>query len=92
MTVRNAGLMYGHNCSTSGIYQDLNTTGNCATITIKQVTSEILASDRVSKYKIHIPKTPPGGSVMAFLTFTQPVTNQSVQITNSVSEIKMQIF
>ena len=83
--MRNAGLMYGHNCSTNGIYQDLNTTGTCATVTIKQVTSEIQASDRVSMYKIHIPKNPPGGSVVSFLTFTQPVTIQSVQITNSVS-------
>ena len=89
--MRNAGLMYGHNCSTNGIYQDLNTTGNCSTVTIKQVSSEIQGSDRVSMYKIYIPKTPPGGSVVTFLTFTQPVTNQSVQLTISVSEIEMHI-
>ena len=83
--VRNSGLSYGHNCSTNGVYEDLASSGSCDTVTIKQVSSEVQGADRVSTYKIHISKIPPGGSVVSYLTFTQPVTNQSVHITNSVS-------
>ena len=83
--VHNSGLMFGHNCSTNGVYEDLASSGTCDTVTLKQVGSEVQGADRVSAYKIHIHKSPPGGSAVTFLTFTQPVTLQSVQIRNSVS-------
>ena len=86
MYVRNSGLMYGHNCSTNGVYEDLASSGTCDTVTIKQVASEVQGTDRIGTYKIHISKSPPGGSVVSYLTFTQPVTVQTVQITNSVSD------
>ena len=87
MYVRNSGLMYGHNCSTNGVYEDLASSGTCETVTIKQVASEVQGTDRIATYKIHISKSPPGGSVVSYLTFTQPVTVQTVQITNSVSDL-----
>ena len=88
MYVRNSGLMYGHNCSTNGVYEDLASGGTCDTVTIKQVNSEVQGSERISTYKIHISKSPPGGSAVTFLTFTQPVSVQNVVITNSVREKK----
>ncbi len=83
-TVTSAGYLYGHNCSTGGIYVPISGRGGCASPLFKQISSLTNATHRVSSYKITVEKNPPGGAVVFLLTFSQPVTLQSVLFSGAV--------
>ncbi len=71
-------------CSTGGAYIDIGNSGGggCSpTPTFQQISSVVTGSTRVSTYKIHIYRSPPGGSVRTLLTFSQPVDTTIVSIT-----------
>ena len=86
VTVHSEGYMYGKNCSTGGKYLDIppDSGGGCGTPQFTQMDSHNDGTYIVSTYKITIDRTPPGGSAALLLTFSQPVTPESVVITGSV--------
>ena len=89
VTVHSEGYRYGMNCSTGGVYVAIPPTngGGCGTPQITQMDSKVVGNNIESKYKITIDKSPPGGSAALLLTFSQPVTPASVDITGSVRHL-----
>ena len=86
VTVHSEGYMYGKNCSTGGIYVPIEPIdgGGCGIPKFNQMERKIVGNNIESKYKITIDKSPPGGAAALLLTFSQPVTPDSVVITGSV--------
>ncbi len=86
MTVLSDGYLYGHDCSTGGVYEAIEggAGAGCGSPVLSQISSVTNASHRVSTYKINVEKSPPGGSAVLMLTFSQPVTTAIVKITGGV--------
>ncbi len=92
MTVRSEGYLYGHVCSTGGVYVPIDNDGGggCNTPTLKQDSSTVdtTTNVRTSAYKINIKKTAPlEGKAILLLTFSQPVSSSNVAITGSVYDL-----
>ena len=84
ITVHNTGLMYGHVCETGGDFLPVNGSG-CGGLTIKYLSWQESGPNNISTYKLVIERDPPGGFIVALVSFSQPVTTTSVSITGDVS-------
>ncbi len=89
VTVHSDGLMFGHVCSTGGVYQPIsnNKNSSCNSPMFKQEASYTdVNGTLISEYKININKNHPlGGSVVMLFTFSQPASPSTVKVTGSVS-------
>jgi hypothetical protein len=83
--VHSDGYMYGHNCSTNGTFVKLLGAENCSNPIIKYDKSTEYEGIRVSTYKIQVSQSTPGQSIVALLTFTQPVDSTQVKVSGDVS-------